>query len=597
MVKKSKTTVKSITAVAKLTARPYKAYAQKAAQAFAWSPLPEVLLMITLVLGRWWKNSDFSYPSEIFVPAIALAVMAIIIWAVYRFIFNSQLSVHLSALLLSYSLYNYQWLSNLGVTKKIIDLLPESWATELTASLLISFTMGLTAGGLGWLVAKMDKKFKSVKLLQLQKVLLFAVVFIFVVQAGKAALRLNDIRPQLAYQYSATLPTRQTAGTAAFKPDIYYLVFDRYGNQDTLKTIYGYDNSDLLDFLSRQGFLNRPLAYANYPFTMSSVSSTMAMNYFPEFGKMFNGDPSGDWQTAFPYRSILNNPPIAQILKANGYQYNQISSWSDFTRFGIKADSHPTNSFRLNTLVGRWYLSDLQRDIFNRSLLSPWLKRGLSINNTSIVKYDLARNPRQNFEAQMEAIKKTAARTTKTTPQFSFAHVLVPHDPYIFKADGSTPEYDQNRTDNGIDERSKYVNQVTYLNLRLKDLIKYIREKSPEAAVVIQADEGPYPKEFRFELKPGQYYNPINLARPQMKQKFGILASYYLPGYSVSAAEQINSSVNLFRSMLNNYMGYDLPLLPDCRFAAGDKFTVYEYQLVNEKLTGGPAPPGCRQYQ
>ena len=304
---------------------------------------------------------------------------------------------------------------------------------------------------------------------------------------------------------------------------------------------------------------------------------------------------SGDWQSAAPYRSILNNPPIAQILKQNGYSYNQVSSWWDFTRVGIQADSQPTKSFRLQAPGADYYLSDVQRDIINKSVLSPWLKKGLSIGSWPLAKYDLTRNPQQNFESQMSALKNLAARPDKTQPQFSFAHVLVPHDPYIFAADGTTPAYDSNRTDNGADETIKYTNQVTYLNQRIKDLIGYIRTKSPGAIIVIQADEGPYPKEFRYKLEPGHYYDPAKLSLDKMKQKFSTLTSYYLPG--VDANEKtVESNVDIFRYILNRYLGYSLEMLPDCHFSTGDKFTIYSYEDVTDKLTGQPTPQACGKY-
>jgi hypothetical protein len=385
-------------------------------------------------------------------------------------------------------------------------------------------------------------------------------------------------------------------GTTVSKPDVYYIVYDRYGNSQTLQNIYNYDNSSLANYLSGQGFVNRPTASANYPFTMSSITSTLKMDYHTELGKDFAKDSFT--QTAFPYRTTFNNPPAAQLLKQNGYKYNQVSSWWDFTRIGINADTHPTEGFRLTLFGKHFYLSDLSRDILYKSFLLPLFQKGITIGHTAIIKYDLDNNPRQNFEDQMTALKAIAGRSDKSTPQFTFAHVLVPHDPYIYTADGSVPSYDSERTDNGVDETVKYTNQVTYLNKRIKDLVGYIRSKSPDAAIIIQADEGPYPKEFRGELTPTHYYNPADLPLPQMKQKFGVLASYYMPGVDQdTVTNNITASVNPLRFVLSHYLGYDLPPLPDCQFATGDKFKIYDYQLMTGQLNGQPNPQICQKYQ
>jgi hypothetical protein len=83
-----------------------------------------------------------------------------------------------------------------------------------------------------------------------------------------------------------------------------------------------------------------------------------------------------------------------------------------------------------------------------------------------------------------------------------------------------------------------------------------------------------------------------------MKQKYGILASYYLPGVDKQTAlDQVTSSVNSFRFVLNQYLGYDLNMLPDCQFSAGDKFYLYNYQLVSGTLRGTQAPAACNQYE
>ena len=556
--------------------------------------LPEILLIASLVLSRWWANSDFSYPAEIGLPLLLFALLASLIFYFYRWVLGRGLVAHVAALTLTACLYNYKFVTESSLGKLVINQVPDSISGELANSLILLALLAVVCALVGRGLGKVVASSKTLKQLQLYRALLFTLLFVFAIQGLKAAQRFLAIHEQLSYHYPDPDLVRK-GGTITAKPDIYYLVFDRYGSTETLKNIYSYDNSDLLNFLSSQGFINRTLAYANYPFTMSSVSSTMAMNYFPEFQKKFAD--SGDWHSAFPYRSILNNPPIAQILKKDGYQYNQVSSWWDFTRVGIAADSNPTRSFRLTLLGRHFFLSDLQRDIINKSVLSPWLKKGLSLSNLSLLKYDLNLNPRQNFESQIAALKKLAARPDKSTPQFSFAHILVPHDPYIFTADGSTPSYSGDRTDEGVAETIKYTNQLTYLNKRIKDLIANIRRQSSNAAIVIQADEGPYPSEFRFQLKPGHYYDPAKLALPQMKQKFSILASYYMPGFDMQKLKEINASVNTFRFILNNYLGYSLPLLPDCHLSTGDKFTVYNYQLVNEKLTGVSAPKECGKYQ
>lgn len=555
----------------------------------AGTSLPEILLVTTFVLSRYLNNIDFTYPAELIGPIVLLGLMATAVYYLFRVILG-PLRAHWAALPAVYLLYSFQLYA--GRYDEIVRvLLPQGLETVFAKSLLFVLLLMIACGLFGWLAGKLFV-LKQVRKLQPAKVVLFFVLFLFASQVVKVSVKLVEIAPELGYRHTMTMPAKDPSKPVT-KPDIYYLVFDRYTNNEALKQQYGYDNSYFTDFLANEGFVTRDQAYANYAFTLSSISSTMAMQYHTELGKRYSGNSH---QTAIPYRHILDNPPVAEILKREGYQYNQVSSWSDYTRLVGTADDDPAKSFRLNALWFDYYPSDLARDIINKSVLSPFLKKGITVGKSPIIKYELDRNPYENLEAQMAGLKHIANNSTDK-PQFSFAHVLVPHDPYIYNADGSPATYDSARNDNGVDEFVKYTNQITYINKRTEDLIKAIKQASPDAVIILQADEGSYPKDFRHALTPSSYYNPATLEVPKMQQKFGILASYYMPGVDESTVRQeLDSSVNAFRFVLSHYLGYKIDMLPDCHFASGNKFNLYQYQLVTDKLTGRPNPTECASY-
>ena len=205
--------------------------------------------------------------------------------------------------------------------------------------------------------------------------------------------------------------------------------------------------------------------------------------------------------------------------------------------------------------------------------------------------------PAENLDAQMASLRAIASRSDQSTPQFTFAHILAPHPPYIFDENGNRPEYDPESNDNGVDESAKYISELKYINKRLAEVVGYLRQKSTDAVIILQPDEGPYPKQFRGAMSPNRYYDPASLPRQQMKQKFSISASYYMPGVNPAEVEKIDSSVNVFRFVLNRYLGYNLELLPDCHLSSGNKFNIYNYTAVNDRLTGQPMPEECRQYE
>ncbi|CAN5440017.1 hypothetical protein BH10PAT3_BH10PAT3_6150 [soil metagenome] len=557
----------------------------RVARIIARTSLPEIAFITTLILGKYLKNADFSYPSELIIPILFFGLLATVIFYKFRLIIRDWLAVRVATLLSIYAMYSYSYLPS-WISKISKFILPKSIETTFSVSVVTTVLVLVICGALGYGAGQMAKRFVLVRNLQVHKVILFALLFVSVIQFVKVSSRWVSMRAELAYSYDMPSYTQDKTKITS-KPDIYYFVFDRYANAKVLKDNYNYDNSNLMSFLSDKGFVNKETALSNYPFTMQSISSTLRMGYNTELKPQFN---NGKIQAAFPYRDILNNPPVAKLLKQNGYTYNQVNSWWDFTRIAVNADNHPTDFFRLRLLAKNFYLSDFTRDIIYKSVMAPWFKKGVTFGSHSIFKYDNDGDPRQNFFAQEKALKAIAGRADRS-PQFTFTHVLAPHDPYLFDAEGAQPKYDGGRNDNGVDEKVKYTDEMTYLNTQIKDIMGNIRSTSPNAVIIIQADEGPYPKQFRTpQLTPTNYYDPSDLNLSDELQKFGILASYYMPGVEkAEVAANMTSSVNSFRFVLSHYLGYDLPQLPDCQFSAGNKFKIFNFQNQTAKLQPNPS--------
>ena len=92
--------------------------------------------------------------------------------------------------------------------------------------------------------------------------------------------------PQLSYR-PPTLPTQTKAG-ALGKPDIYYIVLDRYTSQQVLTSQFNFDNSQFVNFLRQNNFYVDPNAKANYPNTATSIASTVNANYDADLVNRFS---------------------------------------------------------------------------------------------------------------------------------------------------------------------------------------------------------------------------------------------------------------------------------------------------------------------
>ena len=561
--------------------------AQLAEKLLKETSLTEVLLLASWCIAHYLLNPDFSYPSEWILNVVLLGTLATgFFYAIKKVICGrwGLFATHTASMFMSYVLYAYSYAfpSLQAVARHLMpdSLTPFGKVTGLLTFFTLVFC--LLSVGFTWLM----RRFFTAAETPLLKIGLFMVCFVFVSQMAKVGAQVWKYRHELAYKPAALQLTQDTSKIIA-KPNIYYLVFDRYASNETLQTIYQYDNSAMTNFLTEQGFANRLTAYSNYPFTMMSLGSTLKMEYQTDLTSQFQYR-SVEHQAGFPYRKALDSPPVAHVLKNNGYEYTMLSSWWDFTRKSVLADRRPTDSYRLQAFGKTFWLTDLQRDIVNKSVLSPLLLKGASVGSTPIIRYDLDRAPAENLYAQLATLKTLAATAKQSAkPQFVFAHILSPHDPYIFLPDGSSTTYDQNRTDNDADEKVKYINQLSYVTGQFRDTIAHIRANDPGAVIILQADEGPYPKQFQGGQSASHYHNPVDLPDAELRQKYGIFASYYLPG--VSQEETLNgidSPVNAFRFVLSHYLGYTLPNLPDCSYSVGAKYKLYQATDVTARLRG-----------
>jgi hypothetical protein len=138
----------------------------------------------------------------------------------------------------------------------------------------------------------------------------------------------------------------------------------------------------------------------------------------------------------------------------------------------------------------------------------------------------------------------------RTGPKFVYVHLILPHPPFVFGADGEYTDPADFWNENKVYPRDKfaigYKNQVTYLNKKLLEMIDTILAGSETPPIIIlQGDHGPW-------VQP----NP---------QHFFILNAYHLPGHNDELYPTI-SPVNSFRIVFNDYFGGEYELLDDISY-------------------------------
>jgi hypothetical protein len=271
---------------------------------------------------------------------------------------------------------------------------------------------------------------------------------------------------------------------------------------------------------------------SNYVTSELSLGSALEMDYLQNLGPGFNAtneDQSLIWNS-IRYNTLeadLKKIGYTTVAFATGFSWSELDNsdmyitpapyWSDLTSF---------ENLLLHTTPIR-HLEDV-------GILNLFNIDGERFRERTLLDFNSV--PRL---ASMPGTK------------FVFMHILSPHPPFVFNADGSKISDPSSFIDkNGNYTLDKYQqgyrDAVPFDDQELEKTISTLISKSTRPLVILlQTDTGPW-----FTTGPGQ---------------FTILNAYYMPGHTAQLYPGI-SPVNSFRVVLNAYFGAKMPLLNDQSF-------------------------------
>jgi len=302
----------------------------------------------------------------------------------------------------------------------------------------------------------------------------------------------------LSKECSSQASSMPTKPEEAF-PDIYYIILDAYSSEDTLKEYYNFNNHNFINYLKEKGFYVAEESTSNYAFTSLSLASSLNMEYLDDLARTM-GEGSNDLS---PVWSMIEKNKVASFLKSRGYNITNIrfSSWSD-----------------------NFFLYFLKTVVPSASSSSRWLNE-----------FDAKR--KQEL-LQLDELKQIHRIDNK--PNFIFAHILLPHGPYVFGPNGEAIEKDDG---DGSNSDKYYIEQLIFTNKKAREIIDTIFSNSKASAVIIlQGDHG-----------------RGNNKAARMR----ILNAYYLPQQKNSMLYNSVTPVNTFRIIFNAYFGVSYGLLKD----------------------------------
>jgi hypothetical protein len=342
--------------------------------------------------------------------------------------------------------------------------------------------------------------------------------------------------------------------------NIYLLVLDEYANSAVLRERFGYDNRPFEDSLRALGFYIPRVVRSNYLHTVLSLPSMLNSAHLDGLELELGAHARHPRVPNY----LLQQTRVARYLKDRGYEYVFFpSDWFHSTSASPRADSvfHAFHGFDFMRAMTQ---GELERTVRGITVLSYFDR----------THHYEAEHVRRTLEG-IAALAGTGGR-----PRFVFAHVLKPHEPYVFKHDCEVqPRQPED------DYAGLYIEQLQCVNRLLLTTVRRIQaESSVPPVILLQGDHGSQ------ALHAFAYPNPEDVPPQAARERFGAFGAYYLPGDGAEAFGDTVTVVNVLGNVLRHYFGAHLPRSGDEQYISPAKFP-YNFRKVDARwLTGnGPA--------
>ncbi len=480
-------------------------------RSFPWYVLLFSIYPILALLGF---NISEVKPDVMFRPLFVTLVATLLLFLLLRLLFRDLHKAALATtilLLLFFSyghLYNYLKAINIGgMVLGRHRLMAPLWA-------------GLGILALWWV----GRKIRDARSVFLALNLVSAFLLIYpIVQISSymwSEANTRNQSPQAVVASNSELP-------AGYAPDIYYIILDAYGRDDLLRDVFNYDNTPFLNDLESMGFYVAKCSQSNYAQTMLSLTSSLNMNYLDNLTDALTANTDN----RAPLRAIGKYNEVRNFLDSIGYNTVSfatnfpVSEWDDANYF-LAPTLGGMNDFELmvmQTSAGRFFMDSFFEPPEKKS--AQWYRA------RTLFVLDQLKTKVQDIPG----------------PKFVFAHMVIPHHPFVFGANGEEINSINQSVPDFPDYVVGYSNHVTFINKQIEEVVKTILAESDNPPViVIQGDHGPAP----FDISKNRMY---------------ILNAYYLPSESQGLYDKI-TPVNTFRLIFNHYFAQDFKMLDDVSY-------------------------------
>lgn len=250
-------------------------------------------------------------------------------------------------------------------------------------------------------------------------------------------------------------------------PNVYLLLLDAYPRHDSLMEYFNFDNGRFLAALEERGFDVAEESTSPYVATIQVVPTMFQMRPMDD---LLNHEPWDELDiTNGQHRRLwhmLNSAPVVDAFESAGY-----------TTISITSSAEDLDWQSADVVLSSAWPTRFEDHLIGRGLLGPFLPFG-AMDRAELL---------DGFRHLEESVA--------TSPRFVFAHMMTPHNPYVFTAEGdpAAPCGQECANHAGPPNEmlaERFIGQLRWTNERVLAVIDRIVAVDPDATVIVFSDHG-----------------------------------------------------------------------------------------------------------
>lgn len=348
-----------------------------------------------------------------------------------------------------------------------------------------------------------------------------------------------------------------SGGSRSTRPDVYLIILDAYTRDDVLDDVFGVNNQPFLDELESLGFDVFACSTSNYSQTELTLASLLNATYLEDLPIRISDEKQSRTELLF----LIRQNRVRRAFEQSGYRIYAFETgypWSEWESADVYLRPGGSGGLRFNGLEVLFLDGTAMRVAADARFALPAV--------FGAWREDPLRNHRERIEYALDQLPATAG---EPGPKLVFAHLVIPHRPYLFsppdgwaESEGYLDPNDQPDALRGYE--IGYRNQVLYLDHVFPQVLREIQANTDgPLAVLVMGDHG------------------ADEAPPE--QRMAILHALLLPGTQRSGPDENMTPINSIRLIVQAALGADLPMLENRSL-----YSSYDYPFDFQ-----PIEPGC----